>query len=344
MVTRVWVMVPVALCLLLPGQVAGQPEFATVRAEVAAARDRLVAVVRSVQVDGERKDFDRLAGDRLLSHSKVRYRSTDTCYLIATEVLTPPPADMKEGRLPNFSIAHGYNTRYAFELRKAAGADGWRLIQVRMTNAPEPPSRAFDVAYAAAQSPLLEPYQGALLPLPDVFAHPSFKLSGCGPSPSNPGCVRVTYEARTAPNRPVEVIAEWVDLDPAAAWSVREQDRIWDLGPARDTSHAWNTVELSPDGVPLLREKKVEYQQGSKDAVRVSRRVHLTYSCRVDKDVPEREFTLSAFGLPEPVGVVWEKPTPRYVWFLTAAGGCAALAVGFRFLARRKPAAAPPIA
>ena len=52
------------------------------------------------------------------------------------------------------------------------------------------------------------------------------------------------------------------------------------------------------------------------------------------------EFRLSAFGLPEPVGVEWKKPTPRYLWFLVAAGAFVALAVGFRLLARRRTATA----
>jgi hypothetical protein len=39
--------------------------------------------------------------------------------------------------------------------------------------------------------------------------------------------------------------------------------------------------------------------------------------------------------LPEPVGVVWEKRTPVYVWLLVAAGVLLTLGVFFRWLARR---------
>lgn len=51
---------------------------------------------------------------------------------------------------------------------------------------------------------------------------------------------------------------------------------------------------------------------------------------------PETDFRLSAFGLPEPVGVVWERATPHYVWILFGAGVFALLALLFRYLARRK--------
>ena len=61
---------------------------------------------------------------------------------------------------------------------------------------------------------------------------------------------------------------------------------------------------------------------------------------RIDPTVelPDQEFTLTAYGLPEPVGITWSKPTPRYLWFLVAAGVFIAIAVGFRFLARRRAA------
>jgi hypothetical protein len=59
-----------------------------------------------------------------------------------------------------------------------------------------------------------------------------------------------------------------------------------------------------------------------------------TYEYQIDPSVdpPEREFTLSAFGLPEPVGVVWERRTPVYVWLLVAAGVLGVLAVFFYWL------------
>jgi hypothetical protein len=50
----------------------------------------------------------------------------------------------------------------------------------------------------------------------------------------------------------------------------------------------------------------------------------------------DAEFTLSAFGLPEPVGVVWEKKTPVYVWLLLAAGVLGLLAVVLAWLAKRR--------
>jgi hypothetical protein len=49
-------------------------------------------------------------------------------------------------------------------------------------------------------------------------------------------------------------------------------------------------------------------------------------------------YRLPAFGIREPADL--KRPTPLYVWILAAAGLCGAVALCFRFLARRKPKAA----
>ncbi|MFL5338621.1 MAG: hypothetical protein ACJ8F7_00505, partial [Gemmataceae bacterium] len=49
----------------------------------------------------------------------------------------------------------------------------------------------------------------------------------------------------------------------------------------------------------------------------------------------DSDFTLAKYGLPEPVGATWKKPTPTYVWLLIGAGAFAALAFGLRWLGRR---------
>ncbi len=87
--------------------------------------------------------------------------------------------------------------------------------------------------------------------------------------------------------------------------------------------------------VPL----RVTREYGSAPGVR---RVvaHVVRECNLEEAAdppPVEEFTLSAFGLPEPVGVTWKKPTPTYVRILVAAGACGGLALLFRYLSRRKP-------
>lgn len=54
--------------------------------------------------------------------------------------------------------------------------------------------------------------------------------------------------------------------------------------------------------------------------------------------LPEEEFSLSHYGIPEPGGPA-EKRTPWYLWIAGGAAVCALLAFGFRYLRRRRAAA-----
>jgi hypothetical protein len=47
-------------------------------------------------------------------------------------------------------------------------------------------------------------------------------------------------------------------------------------------------------------------------------------------------FRLSHYGLPEPEGVVWDKPIPSYVWYLSIAGGAAAIMFLCGWLLKRR--------
>ena len=97
------------------------------------------------------------------------------------------------------------------------------------------------------------------------------------------------------------------------------------------------SCEYAPGaGVPVLSKAVFESPdiRSEKFGNHGSREVR-TYDIAYNLDVPDDEFWLSNYGLPEPVGVIREKGTPRYLWFLLAVGIFVALAVGFRFLARR---------
>jgi hypothetical protein len=125
-------------------------------------------------------------------------------------------------------------------------------------------------------------------------------------------------------------------LDPNRGWlPVRKRALI-------QTKTATGTLTTEYDygpGVapqPRLTVSREEYSvPGKSEALQAKLTIQSEF--HVPSRLPEtREFTLSAFGLPEPVGVKWEKPTPRYLWYLAAAGGCGFFAALFGWLARRR--------
>ena len=135
-------------------------------------------------------------------------------------------------------------------------------------------------------------------------------------------------------------------FDPASGW-VCVGNRVQG---ENDASYSGEVFEYEPAGEALPAIKHWEAWRKEGDGPEIRWQYCDVLEFRRAADFSEAECRLSAFGLPEPVGVKWEKPTRRYVWFLVAAVVFVALAVGFRLLARRrtanaageKPNAPPP--
>jgi hypothetical protein len=109
--------------------------------------------------------------------------------------------------------------------------------------------------------------------------------------------------------------------------------------------------EPTADGIPVLR--VIDTQKVNIQALPGEPLTRRTRTINVDAKYngPEQKhlFYLSHYGLPEPHGVTPPSPpTPNYVWLLLAAGGFAVLAVGTRWLLKRRARAAanasPPTA
>ena len=122
-------------------------------------------------------------------------------------------------------------------------------------------------------------------------------------------------------------------LSPDRDWAVNEFEITEDYSGSTKTIHRTNSYRKS-DGIPLIESSTVTYSLRKKDGTTDASVNTLAYRF-VREVAPESDFQLSAFGLPEPVGVVGKSRTPMYVWFIAASAGCAIGAMGFRRLARR---------
>lgn len=131
-------------------------------------------------------------------------------------------------------------------------------------------------------------------------------------------------------------------FDPSRCWCIRqvkEAEVIFHDGVLHRTMD-WDIQYKTIDhqfGFPLIQSLSMKWD-GTYEKDKRKSAGTLTAECewQVNDRLPDSEFTLSAFGLPEPVGVSWKKPIPTYVWILGAAAACGALAVLFRYLARRR--------
>jgi hypothetical protein len=96
------------------------------------------------------------------------------------------------------------------------------------------------------------------------------------------------------------------------------------------------TYESPPHAEYLLKGMESE-SKWIRNQVPMSGKQVWEYECRHNIEVDPREFYMSHYGLPEPLGVTPPtKATPRYVWFLVGAAGLAVLSLLFRWLAKRR--------
>ena len=87
----------------------------------------------------------------------------------------------------------------------------------------------------------------------------------------------------------------------------------------------WNISEIhyeyiNKDGsmLPL----KIVRTDSTEGVPNDTRSREMLYRVHYDQNVPDEDFTLSAFGMLEPYGITWERPRPWWIYFGLAGGGC----------------------
>ncbi|MBA2225989.1 MAG: hypothetical protein N3E46_00755 [Gemmataceae bacterium] len=118
-------------------------------------------------------------------------------------------------------------------------------------------------------------------------------------------------------------------LDPQYHWRVVEERRTTPTATGVTQFHYGHAIgDLT---FPVEMVAITTYKIPGAPVLRVEGR-----TSRIQRaNLPVEHFYMSHYGLPEPVGVVWERRTPVYVWLLVAAGVLLTLALVFRWLARR---------
>ncbi len=93
-------------------------------------------------------------------------------------------------------------------------------------------------------------------------------------------------------------------------------------------------AEVSKNGAP--RCQRIEFSAGNVDNPKVAQHELHEFSDYSDDAIPDEEFTLSYYGLPEPVGMEAKARIPNYVWFLIGAALFGLLAFVLRYSVRRR--------
>jgi hypothetical protein len=189
---------------------------------------------------------------------------------------------------------------------------------------------------------------GSTLRLRQVVSDPSFKVTKVAKETQNgQELIRVehtyNYVLNSANNSPHVETNGSLWLDPSRCWCIR---RLKSSAESTTRGERVSKTELEfecetidhPSGFPILKARTDHYKRFDYKTKRTNEGTTKTdYELEVNDSLPDSEFTLSAFNLPEPAGMEpVKKPIPMYVWILIAAGVCGVMAIAFRYLARRR--------
>lgn len=275
---------------------------------------------------------------RLKVASSWEFRINDRCRLLqwSTERTIEGKADR-----PSVEV-FALNPNYSFALQRRASSSPWVLLGIKKRENAEPGKLAaqFENELAFART-FPVGIRGKLLA--DLVRKPEFRVLGCRESPAaNPSLVEVDFDYPHPTGREASPVQGGKLVFDAATWCLSSYEVRVKLPDARGI---WKMKILewaeAEEGLPVPRRVVLNNDTDFDHGKNVQE-----WKFKYDLNVPERtppdeDFTLSAFGLPEPDEFGWKKPTPWFRWLILVGGICAVLAVGVRWLGKRlakKPA------
>lgn len=313
----------------------GPPELAAARRELEGAWSRIEAKSRAGQWDIIDKRYEPAPKQTLLSHSVTQVRRNGANVRSEKHNIFAIADSAKRGGESAAETVEMINASYYCRLTRRPGTTDWMMAADPILRDDASSAAQFTTHAAEMSRPLATSHLTfGTTSLYDTLGDKSFDLKSLGPSQFNAGCFRLTYTTKT-PAAQNGTTDGWIDLDPAVGWTMREASTVYTAGTTVITSSQRFIVRRDDAGVPELVGERSTLRRTRSSVVNMHIDRDVTYQFDPTSNFPEREFTLSAYGLPEPVGVTWEKPTPRYVWLLVVAGVLAVVALACGWLARR---------
>jgi len=230
-------------------------------------------------------------------------------------------------------LARVVNSRYGFVLTRKQPADPWVLTEldtnISDNRSIEPSERKEAVLYTFCLHLVVERRL-----ISDMIKDPEFKLGSLTTVlRDSREFVRVEFSHRPPRSRDeAPNLTGWLLLDPGSYWVIKEGEFEAQYPASTGTITLVNQYVDNNQGIPIPIQRVGYARYSGFGGMRVETSVS---KCAFyeDANLPESEFTLSAFGLPEPDGL---RPTPWYLWAGVAGAACVAVAFGLRWLARKR--------
>jgi hypothetical protein len=240
----------------------------------------------------------------------------------------------------------GMNPRYAFQLQRTQAGTSWAVVKIIDLTKESLPDR-WQSKYDDFRLEATGFVRLSGQPLSDIVQSPTFRVDRCS-STQKEGEEFVelsfTYDHEKGPFLRAGLMKGTLLLDPKHFWCLRSAE--YTATHKNDTrfQSATSKYRLSELGatsgsfpVPKRYVDDKEFFPATGDKVKLNGRGE--FNLDVPRRLPgDEEFTLSAFGLPEPPGLEWKRPIPWYLWLALAGLVCLALAVVLRTMMKRRTA------
>ena len=226
-----------------------------------------------------------------------------------------------------------HSQSYGFELQRDFGQE-WKVTHVGSSKEDAEELRLLSRTYTAYGLALW----GASNFLPTMIQEPDFRLTKCEPLMWNGRrAAALTFTRGSAKPHAGRIAAGRILALPDKHWLLVEFDVIQEyIDPSnRPTRNPMmgrvDYVDLDVP-YPIIRRHWIRFEE----AGIAEGPPTITLDFDFKPGSPENsEFTLTAFGLPEPFGVTWDRPTPWWLYALNSAGVLFVVAVIVSFWKRR---------
>lgn len=232
----------------------------------------------------------------------------------------------------------GLNPSYSFDLIRRSPDKGWiikNMVASDQSPAFSDERRKFEEEprffwLSACRCLCLGPHV-----LPEVMNDPAFKVTEVKPQGiDGQPLVRIDFDY-PSPSKPGLCIRGWMALDPDHDWILREYE-IYRGPPPEIFMHFTYQIREGTDRHPMMTRQT--WQWNSKGERKWEERGEAEWQVVENSDVPLEEFTLSAFGLPEPPGIPVQR-SRLHLWIALGGILCICIAALIRWQARRARAA-----
>lgn len=266
---------------------------------------------------------------KILSESRHKIVIGNTYGLAFTEWV------MSEGQLPRDNVV-GFNTKYTFRLLKRPGSDEWLIEKFVQVGTHTYTQESDNVKKQNRQNAINVHYSYLLPPNNDLrktLVDKQFKVNITAVQPVG---LHVVYKRKQAPTG---ASAKGIVYQEGKADLLRVGnvyfctvfDHTYDspppdgIGPrTKYKTKGVIDVDTTNEMYPFVKSSRSTVMTADKDKS-LSETVSESQVAFTAHEL-ESDCTLTAFGLPEPVGLTWSRPTPIYVWLLVAAAIAALVA------------------